>query len=292
LNVRELESSLDLLKKTSNLIHDDPFPILAIEEEKEDELGLQCEEEEGEIALWQLGSRLTWTMHSDTFPTKELADYSREQFNLAIKDWGIKGIDFRYVSETDKDSHETTFGVKYCHDEHGGTVAKAFFPVEARSDVVVYPLAFNEKQKPFMRNNFSHEIGHIFGLRHEFAPKEHSQEEAFKYGPNNEESVMNYNEHHAPIIQETDRAWLQKLYEPTCPRVLATSRDSMPVKRIKPFGDKLKQMEALRASRQREQKLQTSRRDQLLKTDSKKEALRNSIKKEALRNSIRNNNNK
>jgi len=139
-----------------------------------------------------------------------------------------------------------------------------------------------------MRNNLSHEIGHIYGLRHEFAPKEHSHDEPVRFGPDNSESVMNYNDKHAPIIQETDRIWLQKLYNKNDPvRKLATSRESLPVKRIKPFGDKLK--------RSQRDALRSSKRDAIRTTNSIQiDAIRrsNSIHRDALRNSIRNNNNK
>jgi len=61
-----------------------------------------------------------------------------------------------------------------------------------------------------MRNYLAHEIGHIYGLRHEFAKKERNP--SVQFGPTNTESVMNYND--IPVIQESDRIWLQKLYNP------------------------------------------------------------------------------
>ncbi len=54
----------------------------------------------------------------------------------------------------------------------GDTLARAFFPnAEDLNTVFVYKRAFDPDTVNYQSNIFAHEVGHIIGLRHEFAPQ-------------------------------------------------------------------------------------------------------------------------
>jgi len=183
--------------------------------------------EEGEVCLWEFGSKITWTIKSTTFPQPAQANYVRDQMHLSIKEWNISGLEFIYVDESKIDT--STFIVKFSKNPAGSTVAKAFFPVGEQSFLTIYPIAFTEGQIKYIKNVLCHEIGHIFGLRHEFAMNEGN---TVQFGPSNCLSVMNYN--NPPVIQDTDRVWLQKLYNPKDP-ITCIGSEKFPVVRFVPY---------------------------------------------------------
>jgi hypothetical protein len=195
-------------------------------QDRTNELFVQIEE--GQVPLWKFGSVITWTVKIRSFPEPDHAEYARQQTQEAIAEWRIKGVEFQYVSEDKMNS--ATFIVKFSKTPSGSTVAKAFFPVEEQSSLVIYPIAFSAAQIGVMKNVLSHEIGHIYGLRHEFALKEGN---TVQFGPSNPDSVMNYNS--PPVIQETDRLWLQKLYDPLNPVTCIGDSDKFQVVRYAPF---------------------------------------------------------
>jgi len=211
----------------------DYFPNLEIKIYTAEELSVQLNEvTEGEVSLWQYDSQITWTINTKSFPTQQDSKYAKEQFQLAIQDWGIQGIEYKYIDESQIDN--ATFFLKYCKTICGGTVAKAFSPVEAQSLVIIYPIAYHEDKIKYMKNYLSHEIGHIYGLKHEFAKSETTP--SVQFGPCNSESVMNYNEH-PPVIQETDRMWVQKLYDKSQP-INTIGSERLPVVRVLPYTGK------------------------------------------------------
>lgn len=68
--------------------------------------------------------------------------------------------------------------------------------------------AFAPDLKPYMWQYFLHELGHVLGLRHEFAPQEGG---AVQLGPRDPFSVMNYRSE-PPMITESDIASTRKFY--------------------------------------------------------------------------------
>ncbi|KAI1467894.1 Metalloprotease [Daldinia caldariorum] len=80
-----------------------------------------------------------------------------------------------------------------------GLYAEAFFPHERRRDVVVTDFALSAKERGTLKNVFLHEIGHILGLRHEFA-LDKEEEGAVRFMEENPVSVMSYTS--PPTMQE------------------------------------------------------------------------------------------
>ena len=91
----------------------------------------------------------------------------------------------------------------------GDTLARGFFPnTEDLNTLFVYKRAFDADTVNFQSNIFAHELGHILGLRHEFAPQEGG---AVLFGERNPSSVMSYK--FPPVIQDTDKRNIRLLYQ-------------------------------------------------------------------------------
>ncbi|CAD6451215.1 1f73271d-784a-4f39-b425-d6c92721710b [Sclerotinia trifoliorum] len=147
-----------------------------------------------ECPRWQPGSVVRWA------------------FAVAAEAWNAAsvGVTFEWVQF----AKDATFVL--CHGgDKGGVLAEAFFPnANDLNFFFVYTLAFKEF-KESMSNIFEHELGHVLGLRHEFAmgPDMKMYEGGDKQlGPRNEFSVMNYRLE-LPKIQPSDIDFTKKFYQ-------------------------------------------------------------------------------
>jgi len=73
-----------------------------------------------------------------------------------------------------------------------GRYAEAFFPHQADQDVIVTDFALSWQKRNILKNVFLHEVGHILGLRHEFAIRV-ERYCAVRFMHRNPDSVMSYN---------------------------------------------------------------------------------------------------
>lgn len=153
------------------------------------------------ISRWLKGSILTYTIDTESFPTIADAAQVKEAMQKAIDVWGDVwrdvDVSFKYL-EVDYDG-SATFVVRYCPDECETTYAMAFFPDKlprkSPGKLFVYELGLS--QGTYLANIFAHEIGHIMGLRHEFADEKHKEGRGFRcvlFGKKNPPSIMNYHE--------------------------------------------------------------------------------------------------
>lgn len=94
------------------------------------------------------------------------------------------------------------------------TLAEAFFPNEINQDIIVYEFSFSDQgNRAILKNIFVHEIGHVLGLRHEFAitgdPQRDLDSEfdgAVQFMQENPKSIMSYE--FPPTMQQSDREGL------------------------------------------------------------------------------------
>ncbi|KAK6507233.1 hypothetical protein TWF481_005683 [Arthrobotrys musiformis] len=164
-----------------------------------------------EIPLYKQGSDLVYYVDSKTFMNPACdGEYIAACFALALASWGILPISF---TRTDNpgDAH---FHIAGRAKAAGNVYARSFFPNTTTPPVLkIYELGI--KNFHAMVNILAHEIGHILGLRHEFArrkPKELT-EPAVLFGAENPSSVMNY--HHDLLdckVTEQDRQELRRFY--------------------------------------------------------------------------------
>ncbi|KAK4671391.1 hypothetical protein QC764_0094760 [Podospora pseudoanserina] len=164
---------------------------------------------EKECPRWAPGSVIRWVALTSGFKTPSDASYAATHLNLACQKWNDLsiGVTFEWVT----DPKDATFAL--CHGgDSGGTLASAFFPnANDLNMMLVYNPVFSmPRWKANLWKVFTHELGHVLGLRHEFAvdvnPETGTVFEAaasVQLGPRNEKSVMNYSRA-PPEIQVSD----------------------------------------------------------------------------------------
>lgn len=172
----------------------------------------------GEVPRWKKGSVVNWAVQTTGFTGPDvsipklpypvprdavLAGYS---MNRACAQWNAlaAGVTFQWVSDID----DAAFVVRYGGDL-GSVYARAYFPNnDVLNTVSVYKLSFEQDQVRYMTNVFLHEVGHVLGLRHEFAGD--SETGAVRFGASNTSSVMSYQ--WPPTIQPSDVSSLKAFY--------------------------------------------------------------------------------
>ncbi|OCT54111.1 matrix metalloproteinase-11 [Cladophialophora carrionii] len=156
------------------------------------------------------------------FPVREgfLSDadfeYAATAFQQAADEWNAIGFGVN-ISRTSNRA-QANFVVRYFKpavDE--GVLASAFFPNDV-DDVLVYHKTLVEPRwRAILKNTFLHEIGHIIGLRHEFAIKGDTlgnrpeRTPAKQFGSENPHSVMSYED--INNIQDTDKHDVKEFYK-------------------------------------------------------------------------------
>ncbi|KAJ4862325.1 metallo-peptidase family m12 domain-containing protein [Trichoderma breve] len=153
------------------------------------------------ISRWLKGSILTYTVDAESFPTIANATEVKEAMQKATDAWGdVWGkvdVSFKYL-EVDYNG-SATFVVRYSPGECETTYAMAFFPdaLPRKSPAKLFVYELGLSKGAYLANIFAHEIGHIMGLRHEFADGKHREGRGFHcvlFGKKNPLSIMSYQE--------------------------------------------------------------------------------------------------
>ncbi|KAI1411372.1 hypothetical protein F5Y13DRAFT_57447 [Hypoxylon sp. FL1857] len=165
------------------------------------------------IHLWKEPSMLTYNFDKD-FPQYE-REFAAGIFAKAVEEWGKAGIEVRF--ERVPDDGPAVFQFVY-RPSNGGNrkLARAFFPGDRKEarQLRVYELAFSNGCRPRMFNIFCHELGHILGLRHEFAPEQEENQRCATWGERNTLSVMCYFKDLSRLcVQASDIKELKQFYD-------------------------------------------------------------------------------
>lgn len=167
------------------------------------------------ITRWGKSSVLTFDPKPSTFRSEQDCQIALDAFNEAAKAWNELnlGITIRPA----KKDEQAVFHLIYL-DSLGNRneYARAFLPTaqSKNRNVLVFAKAFEKGSREYMTNVFYHEIGHILGLRHEFADQPCREPAAVRFGPKNNDSVMNYFEHPSMIqIHQLDKKWVRAFYD-------------------------------------------------------------------------------
>ncbi|EXJ63189.1 hypothetical protein A1O7_03635 [Cladophialophora yegresii CBS 114405] len=171
------------------------------------------------IPRWKPGSVINYATYADGYPNQEDAIYAANALIEAADSWNAVdfGVQFNWVPNLE----DAAFVLAYGKDK-GSVLASAYFPnAEPLNTVWVYSFAFDKeprvgrdgvtkfKNYEIMKNVFQHELGHVLGLRHEFAIEREGAGAVrlFSKDPN---SVMSYL--FPPEIQESDKKDLRAFY--------------------------------------------------------------------------------
>jgi hypothetical protein len=143
---------------------------------------------------------VNWAALKAGYPSEAHARYATYSLAQATNEWNSHkvGVTFQWVTKIE----DAAFVLEY--GGYKGTVlASAFFPnKDPLSSLFVYKGSFTETALPYLRNIFLHELGHVLGLRHEFALEKETLWAAVRFGRVNPSSVMSYN--FPPNIQPSD----------------------------------------------------------------------------------------
>ncbi|GLA37952.1 hypothetical protein AnigIFM63309_004935 [Aspergillus niger] len=145
------------------------------------------------------------------YPRPGLALLAANALRDAASDWNALdlGVKFEWVQDIKKAS----FVLSYAGNQ-GDVLAQAFFPNEDDlSYLNVYSSAFQPGTVQYLKNIFLHELGHVLGFRHEFAPEYEDNMDDFtvQVGPRNSLSVMSYE--FPPLLQTTDKNSAKAFYK-------------------------------------------------------------------------------
>ena len=153
---------------------------------------------------------LKWFLDTQRFPSSGEAAFAENAFNQAVKEWNA--VAFGVNVEQTLDRREANFNLVYRKNTPNdrGIYARAFMPHEADTDVKVFTYGLDQSRRYRLKNVFLHELGHVFGLRHEFAIHAEGNG-AEQFMSRNRKSVMAYNK--IPIIQETDKEGIRAFYK-------------------------------------------------------------------------------
>ncbi|KAJ5438451.1 uncharacterized protein N7458_009449 [Penicillium daleae] len=158
-----------------------------------------------DIPRWRTGPTKTvnFAVLANGYPKPELAFLAAKNLQEAANEWNTLelGVQFKWVYKIE----DAAFVLTYAKEVSPGTLAEAFFPNNMDLNVLnVYPAAFEEGTMQYLKNIFLHELGHVLGLRHEFAPEKETGAnlESVQIGPRNPTSVMAYE--FPPQMQPSD----------------------------------------------------------------------------------------
>jgi len=189
---------------------------------------------DGFIPLWAENLVLRWKFNEASFAVYQQPDALkariRDLFSRAIAGWG-DATPVRFQEQADNSDFDIVMRKADDCDMQGCVLAQGFFPDAGRHKLYVYPKMFGQTDKEQVET-LEHEIGHVFGLRHFFAPDQETEWPSEIFGKNRAFSIMNYgDESH---LTKIDRSDLKKLYQSAWSGQL-TSINGTPIKLVRPF---------------------------------------------------------
>lgn len=189
---------------------------------------------EGFIPLWEENLLLRWKFNEASLAAFQQAEAIKERIRellgKAIDAWG-DAIPIRFTENADNSDFEIVVEHNNDCSPQGCTLAQAFFPDSGRHPLYIFPKMFEQTEKERI-DTLIHELGHVFGLRHFFAPDVETAWPSVIFGEHKPFSIMNYGRNSE--LTEADKNDLKLLYENVWDRKL-TKINGTPIKLVKPY---------------------------------------------------------
>lgn len=178
------------------------------------------------VPRWDVSSgntKLQYFVDTNTFTNLAAteADFATTKLQEAADEWNSLGLGLT-ISQA---ASATTSHFSLIYQQNKGQLidrrlAEAFFPNDPNRFVIVTDLALDQRNRGILKNVFLHELGHVLGLRHEFALDKKQQlklgviedvDGAVKFKGRNSRSVMNYTA--KPTLRKSDKAAVREFYK-------------------------------------------------------------------------------
>jgi hypothetical protein len=189
---------------------------------------------EGFIPLWAENLVIRWRFDAASLAVFQNTDAIkakiRDVLTSAVVAWS-DAAPIRFTEEEDNSDFEIVVEKNADCTSQGCTLAQAFFPDAGRHQLFIFPTMFEQVKKEQV-DTLTHEIGHVFGLRHFFAGDSETRWPSELFGHDNPLSIMNYGANSE--LTDEDRGDLKKLYE-SCWRGELTNINGTPIKFVRPF---------------------------------------------------------
>jgi hypothetical protein len=161
------------------------------------------------LPRWAKGQTINFAALSNGYPRQELAVIAANALRDAAEDWNQLelGVNFNWVEKLE----DASFVLCYAGD-NGEILAQAFFPNEEKlSRVNIYSAALKQGTVEYLKDIFLHQLGHVLGFRHDFAPVVDENNGSIQLGPRDPRSVMGFE--FPPRIRASDRESAMAFYK-------------------------------------------------------------------------------
>lgn len=197
-------------------------------------LELVVDASEGFIPLWVKDTTLRWRFRESTmkyFKSPAAAKIEiRKLLGEALLAWG-DAAPVRFAERTDASDFEIVMRKNDDCDNNGCVLASAFFPDSGRHQLTLYPMMFTQIRQEQVET-LTHEIGHVFGLRHFFANVSETAWPSQIFGTHKAFSIMNYGGQ--SVLTADDKSDLKRLYQLVWSGEL-TQINGTPIKLVRAF---------------------------------------------------------